>query len=58
MRRSFSTLLALLLCSMLLQGDLSPLAEEESDEVIITITAATHLDKLEGRVLDLLVRVI
>lgn len=34
---------------------------DESSEVIIiiiTVTAATHLDKLEGSVLDLLVRVI
>ena len=38
MRRAFSMLLALLLSSMLLQGDLTPLAEEEeSDEVIITV---------------------
>ena len=31
---------------------------DESSEVIIILTAATHLDKLEGSVLDLLVRVI
>lgn len=39
---------------------LCKLVMDESSEVIIiiTITAATHLDKLEGSVLDLLVRVI
>ena len=37
---------------------LCKLVMHESSEVIIIITAATHLDKLEGSVLDLLVRVI
>ena len=37
---------------------LCKLVMDESSEVIIILTAATHLDKLEGSVLDLLVRVI